>query len=155
MKFKPSINQTIRGLFTSTLNNKKYNTTEQPIQLKISAKLSKSTDANVLPLILTISYSESIPDLVVNLNTGDKTFLTTFVNNIELFEFKVKVQNPNSSPAIVCIQESIIESIPQNNSKQIFVNQPLFKKEDEDVNIVFANSGGTPTITSGNNITIP
>jgi hypothetical protein len=111
MEFKPSINQTIRGRSTSTLNNKRYNLTEQSLQLKVTARLSKSTDDNILPLLLTIKYTESIPDLIINLNTGDKLFLTTFVNNIDLFEFKIEVENPNVSPAIIQIQESLSSPI--------------------------------------------
>ena len=114
MNWKPSINQTIRGGSTSTLNNKRYNLTEQATKLKVSARLSQSTNENILPLVLTISYSESIPDLIVSLNTGGKIFLTTFVENIDLFDFRIKVENPNASPAIICIQESITPIIPSN-----------------------------------------
>lgn len=115
MKFKPSINQTIRGRSTSTLNNKKYNLTEQALQLKIAARLSKFDNENILPLVLTIKYAESVPDLVVNINTGNKVFLTTFVNSTELFKFKIDVENPNFSPAIICIQESINVLPPSMN----------------------------------------
>jgi hypothetical protein len=107
MKYKPSVNQTIRGRSTSALNNKKYNLTEQALQLKVTARLSTFSNDNILPLVLTIKYAESIPDLVVSINTGDKLFLTTFVNNIDTFEFKVEVENPNNSPAIIQIQELI------------------------------------------------
>ena len=114
MNWKPSINQTIRGGSTSALNNKRYNLTKQATKLKVSARLSQSTNENILPLVLTISYSESILDLIVSLNTGGKIFLTTFVENIDLFDFRIKVENPNASPAIICIQESITPTIPSN-----------------------------------------
>ncbi len=164
MKYKPSINQTVRGLSTSTLNNKVYNSTQSQIQLRVSCRLSKSNNDNILPVILTAKYSESILDLVVSLNTGDKTFLTTFVNNIDLFSFKVEVQNPNSSPAIIQIQESASERKASNSSTINYnlyeatnvINNQKDNNDNTDVNIVFTNGDSTPVITNGNHtINIP
>jgi hypothetical protein len=159
--WQPAIPRSIKGNSTYNFLNQVFEADIGKLKIE-SLIINKPLQVQIIPLTLTVVYEENIEDEIFSIPLGNVKPIAILIDNLKPYPFKLQLENPNRSqirltvqkPKVVKIklanaqsQNSITTTIGNNYTTNTQVQDS--DKKDDDINIVFANSSGVPTITTG------
>jgi hypothetical protein len=108
--WKPSFTRSIKGRSDYNFLNQIFESDVDKLRIEVSI-VNGFSQTQILPATLTVIYSENIDDEIFTISVGDKKPLTTLIDNLKPYAFKLLLNNPNKSPLLVLLQQPKIKRI--------------------------------------------
>jgi hypothetical protein len=117
--WKPSFIRSIKGRSDYNFLNQIFEFDVDKLKIEVSI-INGFSQTQILPATLTVIYEENIEDEVFAIPVGDKKPLTTLIDNLKPYPFKLSLNNPNKSPILVLLQKpKVTRAITYQNMNYI------------------------------------